>query len=110
MNEKLAPKTGTVDKLVTLESDIKQVLSGEKTSTRRNGRLADPGESMVLQGRKFEVQHVYQQTLGEITDEDARSEGYPDLEAYKQFILSIHPGMKWIPEMTVWVHEYHPIQ
>ncbi len=107
--EQLAPKTCTIDRLVTVEEDIKRVLSGEKTATRRNGRYADPGEIMELEGRKFEVHKVYQQTLGELTDQDAQAEGFADLESYKQYILSMHPGMPWLPNMKVWVHEFRPV-
>lgn len=107
--EQLAPKTCTIDRLVTVEEDIKRVLSGEKTATRRNGRYADPGEIMELEGRKFEVHKVYQQTLGELTDQDAQAEGFADLESYKQYILSMHPGMPWLPHMKVWVHEFRPV-
>jgi N4-acetylcytidine amidohydrolase len=105
-NNTLPPKTCSVDRLVTLEEDVKKVLAGEKTATRRNGRYADPGEIMELQGRKFVVERVYSQSLGELTDEDARREGFETVEDYKQSILSIHPGMPWLPQMRVWVHEF----
>ncbi|MED3624968.1 ASCH domain-containing protein [Neobacillus thermocopriae] len=109
-NHSLPPKTCTIDRLITLEEDIKKVLAGKKTATRRNGRYADPGEIMTLEGRKFVVEKVYSQSLGELTDEDARSEGYESLEEYKQSILSLHPGMPWLPQMRVWVHEFRPLE
>ncbi|WP_163183128.1 ASCH domain-containing protein [Neobacillus sedimentimangrovi] len=109
-NHSLPPKTCTIDRLITLEEDIKKVLSGKKTATRRNGRYADLGEIMTLEGRKFVVEKVYPQSLGELTDEDARSEGYQSLEEYKQSILSLHPGMPWLPQMRVWVHEFRPLE
>ncbi|SDE73720.1 hypothetical protein SAMN04487777_12347, partial [Priestia aryabhattai B8W22] len=49
---------------------------------------------------------VYSQSLGELTDENARQEGYATVEEYKQSILSYHPGMPWLPHMRVWVHEF----
>ncbi|MFL6560749.1 ASCH domain-containing protein [Neobacillus sp. C211] len=109
-NNTLPPKTCSVERLVTLEEDVKKVLSGEKTATRRNGRYADPGEVMTLEGRDFVVDRVYSQSLGELTDDDARREGFENVEAYKQSILSIHPGMPWLPQMRVWVHEFSPVQ
>jgi N4-acetylcytidine amidohydrolase len=109
-NNTLPPKTCSVDRLVTMEADVKKVLAGEKTATRRNGRYADPGEIMTLEGREFVVDHVYSQALGELTDDDARREGFESVEEYKQSILSYHPGMPWLPQMRVWVHEFSPVQ
>lgn len=109
MTQNLDPKTCSIERLVTVKSDIAKVLEGRKTVTRRNGRYADPGEMMILEGLSFEVTRVYRQTLGELTDEDAQAEGFDNLEAYKQYILSMHAGMPWIPHAKVWVHEFKPI-
>lgn len=105
-NNSLPPKTNTIDKLVTKPADIEKVINGEKLATRRSGRFADVGENWILQDRKFVIKNVYRQKLGEVTDEDAVKEGYQNLEEYKDSILSLHPGLKWQPEMKVWVHEY----
>lgn len=102
----LPPKTCTIDRLVTMPDDVNKVIKGSKTATRRNGRYADVGEIMVLQDKKFVVERVYSQSLGELTDENARQEGYATVEEYKQSILSYHPGMPWLPQMRVWVHEF----
>lgn len=102
----LPPKTCSIDRLVTREADIAKVLSGEKTAARRNSRYADAGETMELRGQKFEVTKVYRQRLGDLTDEDARSEGFESAAGYRDSILSIHPGMPWLPHMQVWVHEF----
>jgi len=109
-NQTLPPKSCSVERLVTMEEDVKKVLAGEKTATRRNGRYADPGEIMTLEGRQFVVDKVYSQSLGELTDNDARREGFNNVEEYKQSILSIHPGMPWLPQMRVWVHEFSPVK
>ena len=109
-NNALPAKTCSVERLITMESDVKKVLAGEKTATRRNGRYADPGEIMTLEGRDFVVDRVYSQSLGELTDGDARREGFESVEEYKQSILSYHPGMPWLPQMRVWVHEFSPVQ
>lgn len=109
MSETLPPKTCSIDRLVTVEDDIAKVISGEKTATRRNGRYADPGEIMELRGHKFEVTRVYQQSLGELTDEAVKAEGFENVEAYKNYILSMHAGMPWLPHMKVWVHEFRAV-
>lgn len=109
-NQALPPKTCTIERLVTVPKDIEKVINGQKTATRRNGRYADVGEIMTLQNYEFVVERVYSQTLGELTDEHARQEGYESIEDYKQAILSFHPGMPWAPKMKVWVHEFAPVQ
>ncbi|KON88003.1 fructose-1-phosphate kinase [Sporosarcina globispora] len=106
MTKVLPPKTCSIERLVTMEEDVRKVLSGAKTAIRRNGRYADPGEIMILEDRQFVVHDVYQQTLGELTDEDAKREGFTTVEEYKQSILAIHPKMPWLPKMRVWVHEF----
>jgi N4-acetylcytidine amidohydrolase len=106
----LPPKTCSVDRLVTMPSDIEKVLEGKKTATRRNGRYADVGEIMELNGHKFVVEDVYSQSLGELTDEHAKQEGFETVEEYKESILSYHPGMPWLPQMRVWVHEFSPVK
>ncbi len=105
----LPPKTCEIDRLVTMTDDVNKVLEGKKTATRRNGRYADVGEIMVLQDKQFRVDRVYSQSLGELTDEHARQEGFESVEDYKQSILSYHPGMPWLPHMRVWVHEFSPV-
>ena len=108
-NHDLPPKTCSIDRLITKEDDITKVLEGKKTATRRNGRYADVGEIMVLHDTKFRVDNVYSQALGDLTDKHAKQEGYETVEAYKQSILSYHPGMPWLPQMRVWVHEFSPV-
>ncbi|WP_203247196.1 ASCH domain-containing protein [Sporosarcina beigongshangi] len=102
-------KTCSIEKLVTIPEDVQKVLNGQKTATRRNGVYAYPGEIMVLDGQEFKVDALYSQTLGEMTDEHAKQEGYTNMEEYKQAILSMHAKMPWIPTMSVWVHEFSPI-
>ncbi|MBB4824361.1 hypothetical protein HNO89_001583 [Sporosarcina luteola] len=103
-------KTCSVERLVTVPDDVKKVLEGKKTATRRNGVYAYPGEIMVLEGKEFKVDKLYAQTLGELTEADAKQEGFNNLEDYKQSILSLHPKMPWLPTMSVWVHEFSPVE
>lgn len=109
-NNELPAKTCSIDRLVTMESDIQKVLEGKKTATRRNGRYADVGEIMTLEGKSFKIDRVYEQSLGELTDEDAKREGFNTVEEYKESILSYHPGMPWLPQMKVWVHEFSKVE
>jgi hypothetical protein len=108
--ETLPPKTCSIDRLVTKQADVEKVITGVKTATRRNGRYADIGEIMTLDGHDFVVERVYRQALGELTDGHAKQEGYPSVEEYKEAILSYHPGMPWLPHMKVWVHEFRAVQ
>jgi hypothetical protein len=108
-HNELPPKTCSVDRLVTMPEDVTKVIEGKKTATRRNGRYADVGEIMELKGKKFVVEKVYSQSLGELTDEHANQEGYNTVDEYKESILSYHPGMPWLPHMRVWVHEFSPV-
>lgn len=102
-------KTCSVERLVTAPKEVEKVITGTKRATRRNGRYADIGEQMTLGGQVYTITRVYRQTLGDMTDAQAQQEGYPDLAAYRASILSFHPGMKWLPHMPVWVHEYEPV-
>ncbi|MDN4606930.1 ASCH domain-containing protein [Sporosarcina highlanderae] len=108
MNE-LPEKTCSIERLVTIPEDVAKVLDGKKMATRRNGVYAYPDEIMVLNGKEFKIDKLYQQTLGEMTDEHAAQEGYANMDEYKQSILALHPKMPWIPKMTVWVHEFSPV-
>ncbi len=110
MNKDLPEKSCSIERLVTIEEDVQKVLNGEKTATRRNGVYAYPGEIMELEGKEFKIDALYSQTLGEMTDADAKTEGYETLEEYKETILALHPKMPWVPKMNVWVHEFSPVQ
>jgi len=110
MSQTLPPKTCTIERMITNEQDMKLVIEGKKVSTRRNGRYADPGEPFELGGKNFVVTDVYSQALGEMTDQHARSEGYEDMESYKNHILSLHAGMPFLPQMRVWVHEFKEVK
>lgn len=105
-------KTCSIERLVTIPEDVEKVLKGQKTATRRNGVYAYPGEIMVLDGKEFVIDALYRQTLGELTDEHAQQEGYTNLEAYKESMMSMHAHAKmpWLPKMQVWVHEFSPAE
>jgi hypothetical protein len=102
-------KTCEIDRLVRHAKLVKATLAGTKTQQRRDGVYAYPGEEFSLDGIPFRVSGLTRERLGDMTEEDARSEGYPDLDAYKSLILRMHPGMEWDPEHLVWVHAFHRV-
>ncbi len=102
----LPEKTCTIDRLVRQPQHIKAALEGRKTQQRRAGVYGYPGERFYLEGVEFEITDLRQQSLGAMTDADAQAEGYENLEAYKAFILGIHPGMTWNEEGMTWVHAF----
>src|SRR5690625_5555803 len=108
-NNNLPPKVATIDQLVTVPEDIKKVIAGKKQATRRNGRYADTGEVMKLEGHEFVVTSVYREKLKDMKDEDAIREGYDTLADYQSFILSMNTGIICKPELQLWNNEYYDV-
>ncbi len=100
------PKTCDVSRLLTHPKLVAAALAGAKTQQRRDGLYAYPDESFELDGVPFVVTAVERQRLGDMTDADARAEGYPDLAAYKEIILRMHANMAWNGDALVWVHTF----
>ncbi len=99
-------KTCEIDRLIRHPKLVEAALKGQKTQQRRDGLYAYPEETFQLEGVDFVVTSVEQQRLGDMTDDDARAEGYPDLAFYKNLILKMHPGMTWDEDSMVWVHSF----
>jgi len=99
-------KTCEIDRLVTHARLVAAALQGHKTQQRRDGIYGYPGETFQLEGIPFVMKDLRRQNLGDITEEDAHSEGYPSLEMYRDLILRMHQGMTWEAEHRVWVHEF----
>ena len=97
-------KTCSIDRLIRHPRLIAAAKAGEKTQQRRDGVYAWPGEEFELDGVAFVVTDLRRERLGEMTDEHARAEGYPDLASYRELILKMHPGMAWNNDSQVWVH------
>ncbi|OYD07091.1 hypothetical protein [Paludifilum halophilum] len=106
MNKEFPERTCTIERLITRPEDIQKVLEGRKTAQRRNGVYAFPGEMIRLKGHRFEVTALYRQTLGEMSDQNAREEGVPDKKTYLKHLEEIHPGIPWSAELKMWVHEF----
>jgi hypothetical protein len=77
-----------------------------KTEQRRYGIYGYPGETFALGDQKFEISSLTHDRLGDMTDAEARSEGFEDLESYRDLIVGMHPGMDWNPVHRVWVHRF----
>jgi len=99
------PEKYDIHKLVSIPEDIEKLKNGKKTSVRRNDRYADKGDTVELDGTLFEVTNVYPQKLGDVTESDAKDEGYASLKEYQNGITSIHESAVWDPDMSVWAHE-----
>ena len=83
MSEQIYPKkTCEIDKLVTNEKMVTAVSDGRKSQQRRNGVYAYPGERFDLEGETFEVVRLEHQRLGDMSEEDAEKEGFPNLDVY----------------------------
>lgn len=99
-------KTCDIDSLVTHAKLVEAAIAGRKTQQRRNGVYAYPGETFELQGEPFVVTDLRRESLGQMTDADAKAEGYPSLDMYRDLILRMHKGMDWNDSAKVWVHEF----
>lgn len=104
--ESYPEKTCSIDRLVTHAKLVEATKAGLKTQQRRNGVYAYPGETFDLDGMTFIVTDLKCQRLGDMTDDDAKAEGYPSLEMYKDIILKMHSGMAWDDDGVAWVHSF----
>ncbi len=102
-------KTCTIDQLVRQKRLVDATVAGQKTEQRRDGVYGYPGETFDLEGRTFEITSLTHDRLGDMTDADARAEGFGDLESYRSLIVRMHRGMEWDPEHRVWVHRFREV-
>jgi len=92
------------------EEHIRMILSGQKTMTRRVGRLHNLGRTRIQRSWydwtdiEIEILKRYSQKLGEISPQDVRKEGYASLEKFKAAWIKIHG--RWEPDLEVWVYEF----
>jgi hypothetical protein len=99
-------KTCSIDRLVTHAKLVEAAKAGMKTQQRRDGVYGWPGETFDLDGMTFVVTDLKRQRLGDMTDDDAKAEGYPCLDMYRDIILKMHAGMTWNEDSLVWVHSF----
>ena len=100
------PKTCEIDRLLRHPKLVEAAKAGLKTQQRRDGIYAYPGEEFELDGVGFVVTSLERRSLGEMTEDDAKAEGYPNLETYRDLILKMHAGMSWDESHLVWVHSF----
>lgn len=106
MNTDYPARTCEISRLVTHPKLVAATIAGAKTQQRRDGVYAYPDETFELEGIPFVITSLERQRLGDMTDADARAEGYPNLEMYKQIILKMHANMVWEEDSLVWVHSF----
>ena len=99
-------KTCSIDRLITHPKSVAAAKEGMKTQQRRNGVYGYPDEQFELDGVSFVITDLKQERLGDMTDVQARAEGYPSLELYKDIILKMHQGMSWDDDGMAWVHSF----
>ena len=106
MDKTYPEKTCSIDRLVTHAKLVEATKSGIKTQQRRNGVYGYPGETFNLDELTFVITDLRQQRLGDMTDDDAKAEGYPSLAMYRDIILKMHAGMTWDDDGVAWVHSF----
>lgn len=103
----------TIDPSAIFPNDrvLKAVANGEITQIHRGDRYAEAGDTFELEGVAYEVVEVTERTLGDLTDADARREGSPSLEAYKERMKRVHGGnFEWDPSSTVYRHRVERVE
>ena len=101
----------TIDASDLLPNDRVQqaVLSGDVTQITRgaSNRYADEGDTFEIDGAEFEVTEVEVRTLGDLADADARREGSPSLEAYRERMRKVHGGnFEWDDDSDVVTYRF----
>jgi hypothetical protein len=85
------------------------VASGDVTQLTRGAgnRYASEGDAFEVDGERFVVAEVVERRLGDLTDEDARREGSPSLDAYRERMARVHPGeFEWDPDAPVRTYRF----
>ncbi len=104
---------GTIDPttLFPNERTLEAISAGEMTQIHRGNQYAEEGDTLEIDGERFEVVDVTERTLGDLTDEDARREGSADLEAYKERMVRAHGGeFTWDDDADVVRHRVATVE
>jgi len=91
---------------------LRKVLERQKTQTRRiHKHPLKVGSIYGIRTTRFEksqghikITRRFQQRLGDITEEDARKEGFKDIEEFRQQWISIRGS--WNPDQIVMAYEF----
>jgi hypothetical protein len=89
---------------------IEKVQSGDITQMHRGQAYAEEGDTFEIDGDTFEVTDVTERTLGDMTDEDAKREGSPDLEHYKKRLQHAHDNFEWDDDSEVVRHRFERVE
>jgi hypothetical protein len=84
-------------------------LDGEVTQLHRGQQYAEEGDRFTVEDTEFEVTEVRERTMGDLTDEDARREGSPDLEHYRKRLERAHENFEWNDDDEVVLHRFERI-
>jgi hypothetical protein len=98
--------TVEADELLPSERMRTGAAEGEVTQVHRGHRYADEGDTFTVDGASFEVVEVTERTLGDLTDEDVRKEGFDDLEGYRQMLNHAHEHFEWDDGSEVVLHRF----
>jgi hypothetical protein len=82
---------------------------GDVTQIHRGQRYADEGDRFEVEGDAFEVVEVRERTLGDLTDEDARTEGMRDLEQYREILDRAHDNFEWDDDSDIVLHRFEKV-
>jgi hypothetical protein len=82
------------------------VTAGEVTQIHRGQEYATAGDTFAIDGAEFEVTDTEGRQLGDLTNEDARAEGSPDLEAYRERLQHAHEDFEWDETSEVVRHRF----
>jgi hypothetical protein len=91
---------------------LEMVLSGRKTQTRRRHKhpLKEKQKYVVKRNwyknteQYIQIKKVYPQKLGDVTQEEARKEGFSGLDEFREAWIRINGS--WDPDMVVTVYEF----
>lgn len=96
------------DASILLPNDHLQDLTaeGELTQLHRGDKYADEGDTFVVDGQEFVITDLTEETLGDITEEDARREGAENLSAYHKRLKRAHQNFEWDDDSETVRHRF----
>jgi len=103
-----------VDEMIFRKEFVKLILEGKKTQSRRKWKRPLVKEGRIYKARtgyssdyfaKIQINRVFKQKLGDMSEEDAKKEGCESLEEFKRVWERV-TGEPWNPEEEVWVVEF----